>query len=495
MEVRKPYPKISEVVWPEHTERKSNSKEIFLSTQALCHLTPSPSPMNVAKEEEQTSHTDNPEEEQPVIYNNQDHVSSFEDLSSVSASSFTSASSLPLMKQDRPYVYERTLTLQRISSLLTDGENQSSEDEEEEEEESRTPSSNDALPDSRELLLTPDGATDPTSINSLNKDNSMELMLSPGGGEEDKNRIEENIFTVDEPSMDENHPSDTRLNLHSDNQSVPDFLSPDYEKGASCSCEGVSEGIIHGPPDVNREEQSDWLPLQVFSCSEAATSDSFLEKKINQTAAEHHQQEAPLRCFNQDLPCTPSDTTHDLLTDLHQSFVLKEPKPSGSPQTTEQDRSLPTTMCSSTFLTHLQGVSLTSIPTCSIKTTSAPSDATNDSASKYRIEMDELCVQGSMGNWWQQSTETCTDSRGVLSAAEPGAGISSDNKRPSLVLTQPYNYSLLNFMDFTTKQKGDNSKQEEKEEAAGWSSSMRASQGAIRSGRTRSRKGKRVKRM
>ncbi|XP_054861977.1 protein ELYS-like isoform X2 [Amphiprion ocellaris] len=206
MEVRKPHPKISEVVWPEHTERKSNSKEIFLSTQALCHLTPSPSPVNVAAETEQTSHIDDPEE-QPVIYNHQECVSSFEDLSSVSASSFTSASSLPLMKQDRPYVYKRTLTLQRISSLLTDGENQSSEDEDDEEEESRTPSSNDALPDSRELLLTPDGATDPTSISSLNKDNSVELTLSPEGGEEDEKRIEEDIFTADEPSMDENHPS------------------------------------------------------------------------------------------------------------------------------------------------------------------------------------------------------------------------------------------------------------------------------------------------
>lgn len=56
----------SEVVWPEHTERKSNSREMFLSTQALRHLSPSPAPMDMAKETEQTAHTDEPEEEQPV---------------------------------------------------------------------------------------------------------------------------------------------------------------------------------------------------------------------------------------------------------------------------------------------------------------------------------------------------------------------------------------------------------------------------------------------
>lgn len=56
----------SEVVWPEHTERKSNSREMFLSTQALRHLTPSPSPMDMVEESEQTAHTDEREEEQPI---------------------------------------------------------------------------------------------------------------------------------------------------------------------------------------------------------------------------------------------------------------------------------------------------------------------------------------------------------------------------------------------------------------------------------------------
>lgn len=53
-------------MWPEHTERKSNSREMFLSTQALRHLMPSPSPMDMLEEIEQTTHTDEPEEEQPV---------------------------------------------------------------------------------------------------------------------------------------------------------------------------------------------------------------------------------------------------------------------------------------------------------------------------------------------------------------------------------------------------------------------------------------------
>lgn len=56
----------SEVVWPEHTERKSNSREMFLSIQALRHLTPSPALMDLAEGTEQAAYTEEPEEEQPV---------------------------------------------------------------------------------------------------------------------------------------------------------------------------------------------------------------------------------------------------------------------------------------------------------------------------------------------------------------------------------------------------------------------------------------------
>lgn len=59
----------SEVVWPEHTERKSNSREMFLSTQALRRLTPSPSPADMARRTEHAAQADKPEEEQPIIHN------------------------------------------------------------------------------------------------------------------------------------------------------------------------------------------------------------------------------------------------------------------------------------------------------------------------------------------------------------------------------------------------------------------------------------------
>ncbi|XP_054469243.1 uncharacterized protein LOC129103024 [Anoplopoma fimbria] len=181
-EARKPDSKISEVVlvWPEHKARKSNSRDMFLSTQALRQLTPSPSPMDRAEESEQTAHTDEPEKEKPV--HNQPkspgHISSSGDLRSESVSSFVSASCLPLLRQDHTYVYESTLTLQRISSLLTDGENQSGEEEEEVEEESRNPSSVDALKDCPEQTMTLDGATDSIFVSNLNKDIVVQLVLS-----------------------------------------------------------------------------------------------------------------------------------------------------------------------------------------------------------------------------------------------------------------------------------------------------------------------------
>lgn len=107
-------------------------------------------------------------------------ISSSEDLRSESASSFTSASSLFLLSRGRPYVYESTLTLQRISSLLTDGDSQSRE-EEDEEEDSRTPSSSDALPDCSELKATLDGSTDPIFLSNLNKEALVELVGSVKG--------------------------------------------------------------------------------------------------------------------------------------------------------------------------------------------------------------------------------------------------------------------------------------------------------------------------
>ncbi|XP_037652248.1 uncharacterized protein LOC119504273 isoform X3 [Sebastes umbrosus] len=523
IEVRKPQPKIREVVWPEHTERKSNSREMFLSTQALRHLTPSPSPMNMIEETEQTAHTDEPEEEQPV-HNQQpespEHISSSEDLSSESVPSFTLASSLPLLRQDRPHVYESTLTLQRISSFLTDGENQSRE----EEEESRTPSSVEALPDCPELTMTLDGATDLVFLS-----NSAEE------GEEDVKTVfsSEDFLSVDAvsgPSMDETIPVNKSCRLYlppqfySDevSQSVPSlcepqvechsFLSPDYENMACCK----GEEVVHGPPDVtdlwsfdltlDQEDQPDCIPSQIFSFSEAATPDCFLEEECQKTH-EHQQQEEAVECFSQDLSCALSETT--VLTDLHQSLLSEHPVASGSGvsvETGRQDISPLTPMWSSIFRTQLpiSGSSLTPSLPCNIITTSAPSDTTNESSPISQLKMDEHNVQSTsawldhckMGSWWTQDLETHRASTGLLPASEPGAAIASDTKRASLVLGQPYSHSLVNFMDFSAKQKGDSrdDKQADKEEPAGWSSLGKGSQGAIRSGRTLLRKGKRVKR-
>lgn len=56
-------------MWPEHTERKPNSKQMLLPTEALRLLTCSSLPVHMAIETQQTAHTDDPEEEHPVIYN------------------------------------------------------------------------------------------------------------------------------------------------------------------------------------------------------------------------------------------------------------------------------------------------------------------------------------------------------------------------------------------------------------------------------------------
>ncbi|XP_027130721.1 uncharacterized protein LOC109142542 isoform X2 [Larimichthys crocea] len=509
VEVRKPHPRTREVMWPEHTERKSNSREMFLSTQALRHLMPSPSPMDMLEEIEQTTHTDEPGEEQPVQNQQPEppqHISSSEDLRSESVSSFTSASSLFLLSQDCPYVYESTLTLQRISSFLTDGESQSRE--EEDEENSRTPSSSDAMPDCSELKETLDGTTDPIFLSNLNKEALVELVGFVKEEEENEDVFPREDFLVDaEPSMNKTLPVTKRiilplsLNSNEDSQSVPSLcepqvethsdLSPDDEKMACCK--GVSEEIVHGPPDVTdlwssamSLNQSDCIPYEIFSLSEAEEPD--------QKMYEHHQQEETVGCFSQGFSGAMSETIQDLLNDPHQSLLSEEPVASSTRASTGMDQwdiSLLPPTCSSTQ--QIFSGSLTSSFTYNIKTTSSPSDTTNESSLKAQLTMDEPCVQSTsaclhhckVGSWWKQDCAT-----------EPGADITPDNKRRSLVLSQPYSYSLVSFMDFTAKQKEDNrdDKQTDQEEPAGWSSFGRGSQGAIRNGRTRSRKGKRVKR-
>ncbi|KAL3049165.1 hypothetical protein OYC64_008607 [Pagothenia borchgrevinki] len=504
-EVRTLHPKISEVASPEHNERKSNSREMFLSTQALRHLTPSPSPLDMLEETVQTAHTDEAEEKQPasnecIQPEPPESISSSEDLSSENISSFTSACSLPLLRRDGPYKYRSTVTLQRISSLLTDGENPSSEEEEEEE-------STTSLPHCPEM--TADGATDPIFL--LLRD---VVVLSSEGQEDIKTYVLSSETSG--PSMDENVPvkESCRLYLppefHSNEVSQlgpslcesavegHSFLSPDYEKMA-----GRGEDIVHGPPDVtdlcssalslNQVDQSDCMPSQMFNFSEADISDFFMEKEVNLKTYEPDQQEETAACFNQDLSWALSETTQDLLTDLHS----EDPAATGS-----GDFSLLTPVCSSMFPSqlHFSGSYLTPSITCDRITTSVPSDNTNECSLQAQLQMDVKSTsawleQYKMGLCLKEDLETHRASTGLLPTKAPGATFTSEDKRPSFVLGQPYSNSLVNFMNFTAKKKGDSSdgKQADKEEPAGWSSLGKGSQGAIRSGRTL-RKGKRVKR-
>lgn len=84
------------------------------------------------------------------------------------------------MRRGHPYVYESTLTLQRISSLLTDGEDQSRDDEGKDKG-SRTPSSTDALLNCPEQKGTKGGPTDPILSSNLKKDTLVELVQSSEG--------------------------------------------------------------------------------------------------------------------------------------------------------------------------------------------------------------------------------------------------------------------------------------------------------------------------
>ncbi|KAM9708508.1 protein ELYS-like isoform 1-T1 [Menidia menidia] len=421
MEMRQPHPKIREVVWPKTTEKKSKSRELFLSVQALRHLTPSPSPADMMDNTENMAPTENPEEQdQSELLK---HSSSSESLSSVSASSFTSASSLPLLKH--PYVYERTVTLQRISSLLTDGENQSSEEGEEEandevdEEEGRgTLSPSDFMSDCSKLIWTPDGAKEPVSLDS----SGNEIVV----GQE---------FSAEE--------------------------SPE------------------------KEDQSD----SVFS----ATPDCFLETKINLEQPEHHQQVESLGPLSQDHSCSPSKTSLDQHTDLNWSFVLEEIIPGGSPGMCEQDSSISPT--------HLKitGGSLTLCPERNIKTPSALSAMAGEITLKSKLQTNELIPPNippwrdhwKAGGWWNQKTETHRISSNQLSAKDPGEMIGKDKDTSPTLQGPSYTCSLVSFMDLTAWQR--DAKQAEKEELETLSGKA-PQQGAIRRGRTRSSKGKRLRR-
>lgn len=158
-----------------------------------------------------------------------------------------------------------------------------------------------------------------------------------------------------------------------------------------------------------------------------------------QETCEHHQQEEAVGCSNQGFSCAMSETTQDLLTDPHQSLLSEDPVASGSRTSAGMghwDISFLTPAGSSICPTQLQqvsGSSLTSSTTCNTKTTSAPSDTTDESSPKAQLKTNEPCVQSAsawldhckVGGWWKQDLETCRASSGFLPATEPGAAITS----------------------------------------------------------------------
>ncbi|MEQ2215026.1 hypothetical protein XENOCAPTIV_026030 [Xenoophorus captivus] len=116
----------------------------------------------------------------------QEDILSSENQSSLSGSSFSLASSAPLLKHS--HVFESTITLPKISAFLTDQEIRSKGDDEEDED--KFTSVADFLPHCPELKLIPDGATEPLSLNGLNSKSSKskDVVISCvlQGGKEEK---------------------------------------------------------------------------------------------------------------------------------------------------------------------------------------------------------------------------------------------------------------------------------------------------------------------
>ncbi|XP_040054731.2 uncharacterized protein LOC120832500 isoform X2 [Gasterosteus aculeatus] len=242
--VRQPPSKISEVVWPHPSARQSNSRETFLSTPVLRLLT--------KDDAERAPRADEPRDEKPV--HNQrprapEHISSSSgDLGCESVPVITSASCSPPSTQDHPYVYQRTLTLQRISSFLSEGENQHGEEEEEnaeevEEEGSRTPSSADALSDCTEKTVTLDGATHPISV--IDKDIEIELGLP---AEEKMVRCKGEEIIVSPPDVTDLRSAATSLNQEEQSACIPSHsFRFTFSQGLSCATSRTTQNLPTGP--------------------------------------------------------------------------------------------------------------------------------------------------------------------------------------------------------------------------------------------------------
>lgn len=144
----------------------------------------------------------------------------------------------------------------------------------------------------------------------------------------------------------------------------------------------------------------------------------------------HHQREDTVGCS-----CAMSETTQDLLTDPHQRLQSEDPVTSGSGAsagTGQWDTSLLCTRCPTQFQ-QISGSSLTLSPTFIIKTTSAPSDASNESSSEAKLKAHQPCLQSTsawleqckVGSWMKRDGEQCRVSCGPLSASEPRAVITA----------------------------------------------------------------------
>ncbi|XP_032402450.1 uncharacterized protein LOC116708629 [Xiphophorus hellerii] len=187
-----------------------------------------------------------------------------ENQRSLSALSFSSASSAPLLKH--PHFFDSTITLQRISAFLTDQEIQTKEDDEDDED--NFTSVDDSLPQCWEPKLSPDGATEQLSLCDLDKSLKSQDKVTAyalQGGEDDRKYTPGEQVADDSPKM-----------------------------AASGS--------------HKREDQSD----------------GFLVISADQKGDEHHQQKEALGCGIQDFSSTPSTTLQGPVTDLNQRLVSED---------------------------------------------------------------------------------------------------------------------------------------------------------------------------
>ncbi|XP_031684808.1 uncharacterized protein LOC116374695 [Oncorhynchus kisutch] len=589
VELRQPQPTASEeVTWPgEHQERRGSCRNLSLTIQALRHHLPRPSPVGMMTDRlGEQGDTEPPDHDLPLIAAEKPwtpaHLSS-QSLSketSESMFSFTSSPSLPCLRPGIPYVYGSTVMLQRIPSLLSDrGRCQNSQGD------SPSPPADILLPDYPDRTLTLEGATDPVSFNSLSKDSMEvdELVFSTEWGVEDIMTCDipgDDVFNVEEEAvppvdvtLDRRH-SLSRLNLHpqfysnEDNQSVPsvseiqveshNFLTPDYEK--MDYYKEVTDKIMHAPSvsDVwsimpGGEKSGNIRPqTSTFSGAVAASSHCFLELEPLQRAFDPPPLEDSVECFRRDsqdavdqpeilTSCALTETTQDLLSELHQTFCfLEELGDTGSsgPETErgstlegEQDSGAsgryirPFSLQDSSLLIPLRrsarsrqlqvpGVSLSPRTSPSRTPQLNPSSALETSrdrlpaggkashkedASCFRSTPEDRLGHCKLGSWWKQALETRRASTGLLPAIEQVSTISRE-KRASLVPGQPYSHSTINFQESPAKQRGDKweVKQAEKEELLGRRGSgklphQRVEQDLASHRGARVKKGKRVK--